>query len=157
MKLSVVIPSYNESENIVGTVTDLVSRIEGIVETYEIIVVDDHSTDDTFEQASSMKDVAVHCLRLSRRSGSHVAIRVGLAATSGDAVLCISADGQDDPEVVGLMLGERTSHFTERACATLSECSSSLRCSRTLPHSNSLRCAWFRVPAIKNNGPSPCL
>jgi len=104
MKLSVVIPSYNETENITDTVADLVSRIEGIVEAYEIIVVDDHSTDDTFEQASSMKDVPVHCLRLSRRSGSHVAIRVGLAEASGDAVLCISADGQDDPEVVGLML-----------------------------------------------------
>ena len=104
MKLSVVIPSYNESENISGTVADVLSRIKSLVEKHEIIVVDDHSRDDTFAQAVSTKGVTMHCLRLSRRSGSHVAIRVGLAAASGDAVLCISADGQDDPGVIGSML-----------------------------------------------------
>lgn len=104
MKLSVVIPSYNESENIAGTVVDVLSRIKSLVEKHEIIVVDDHSIDDTFEQAASTKGVTMRCLRLSRRSGSHIAIRVGLAAASGDVVLCISADGQDDPGVVGSML-----------------------------------------------------
>jgi dolichol-phosphate mannosyltransferase len=104
MKLSVVIPSYNESENIADTVAELASQIDGLVERHEIIVVDDHSTDDTFEQAATMRGVTIRCLRLSRRSGSHVAIRAGLCAATGDAVLCISADGQDDPRAIGLML-----------------------------------------------------
>jgi dolichol-phosphate mannosyltransferase len=43
-------------------------------------------------------------LRLSRRSGSHTAIRAGLAHTNGDAVLCISSDGQDNPVVLGQMV-----------------------------------------------------
>lgn len=104
MKLSVVIPSYNESENIAGTVSELASCVDGLVEKYEIIVVDDHSSDDTFERAATTKGVTMLCLRLSRRSGSHVAIRVGLGAATGDVVLCISADGQDDPVIVGSML-----------------------------------------------------
>jgi dolichol-phosphate mannosyltransferase len=104
VKLSVVIPSYNESENIADTIAELASRIKGQVDSHEIIVIDDHSVDDTFEKAAAIKDVTLRCLRLSRRSGSHVAIRVGLGIASGDAVLCISADGQDDPRVLGPML-----------------------------------------------------
>jgi dolichol-phosphate mannosyltransferase len=104
VKLSVVIPAYNESDNIAVTLTELASRTDGLEGRLEIIVVDDHSSDDTFEQAAATKGVTVRCLRLSRRSGSHVAIRAGLAAATGDAVLCISADGQDDPEIVGAML-----------------------------------------------------
>lgn len=104
MKLSVVIPSYNESDNIADTIAELASRIDGLVDDYEILVIDDHSSDDTFERAASVSGGNVRCLRLSRRSGSHVAIRMGLAAATGDAVLCISADGQDDPVVIGEML-----------------------------------------------------
>jgi dolichol-phosphate mannosyltransferase len=104
VKLSVVIPSYNESENIADTIAELASRIRGIVESHEIIVVDDHSSDNTFERVMEIKGVSLRCLRLSRRSGSHVAIRVGLGAATGDAVLCISADGQDDPGAAGAML-----------------------------------------------------
>jgi polyisoprenyl-phosphate glycosyltransferase len=104
MKLSVVIPSYNESENIVDTVAELASKINGLVESHEIIIIDDHSTDDTFERAATMKGVTIRCQRLSRRCGSHVAIRAGLCAATGDAVLCISADGQDDPGTIGAML-----------------------------------------------------
>jgi len=104
MKLSVIIPSYNESENIADTVAELVSQIKSLDVMHEIIVIDDHSVDGTFERATAIKGVNLRCLRLSRRSGSHIAIRVGLGTASGDAVLCISADGQDDPGVLGPML-----------------------------------------------------
>jgi dolichol-phosphate mannosyltransferase len=104
LKLSIVIPSYNESSNIVRTIEELSSRLRGFTETHEFIVVDDHSSDDTFQRAATAKAASLRCLRLSRRSGSHVAIRVGLAAATGDAVLCISADGQEDPCVIEEML-----------------------------------------------------
>lgn len=111
MKLSVVIPAYNESDNIAVTLTELASQTDGISEGLEIIIVDDHSSDDTFEQAVATRGVTLHCLRLSRRSGSHIAIRTGLAVATGDAVLCISADGQDDPSIIDAMLG----HWREGA------------------------------------------
>jgi len=104
MKLSVVIPSYNEAENIERTILELCALINKVAMSHEFIVIDDHSSDDTFDVAAAIKGVNTRCLRLSRRSGSHVAIRTGLAAASGDAVLCISADGQENPAAVSLML-----------------------------------------------------
>lgn len=106
MKLSVVIPAYDESGNIGPTVEELCEAIAACaaVDQREIIVVDDHSRDGTFEAVAALGRCGVHCLRLSRRSGSHVALRAGLEAATGDAVLCVSADGQDSPAILGTML-----------------------------------------------------
>lgn len=106
MNISIVIPTYNENENIKLTVQELIgiiSKMSGI-DKLEIIVVDDHSTDNTFDVIKKMNDSRVKCLRLSRRCGSHTAIRAGLRETRGDVVLCISADGQDDPSCLNNML-----------------------------------------------------
>ena len=59
----------------------------------QIIVIDDHSSDNTYDIA---KQMSTSCLRLSRRGGFHVAVRAGLMEVKGDAVLYISADGQED-------------------------------------------------------------
>jgi dolichol-phosphate mannosyltransferase len=106
MNISVVIPAYNESGNIRSTVGELFSVTEKIPELkkVEVIVVDDHSSDDTFQAASSMQDPRLSCVRLSRRSGSHTAIRAGIMESTGDAVFCISADGQDNPACLEGML-----------------------------------------------------
>lgn len=104
--LSVVIPAYNEAENLAATVCELQEVIHQCPEVaqYEILVIDDHSTDNTFELVKSWKNSKIHCLRLSRRSGSHAAIRAGLIRAQGDAAFCISADGQDDPAALQQML-----------------------------------------------------
>jgi dolichol-phosphate mannosyltransferase len=104
--LTVVIPTFNEARNIRGTIEELdqvLSRI-GLARDYEVIVVDDHSSDSTYQEVVAIGAARVNCIRLSRRSGSHVALRAGIAQSKGDAVLCISADGQDDPEVLENML-----------------------------------------------------
>lgn len=106
MKLSIVIPALDEVQNIASMVSEIQAHIAkvSLIHDYEIIVVDDHSTDQTFEIIQSFADSKVRCIRLSRRSGSHVAIRAGLNHAKGDAVLCISADGQDDPSIISEML-----------------------------------------------------
>jgi glycosyltransferase involved in cell wall biosynthesis len=106
MKLSVVIPAFNETENLRLTLPRLVEVLKQCprVTDYEFIVVDDHSTEPMYEALEALQDPRVHCLRLSRQSGSHIALRAGLAATGGDAVLCISADGQEDPAAIPAML-----------------------------------------------------
>ena len=106
MKLSIVIPAYNESENIQNTLTELFCVIGKIpeIKTVEAIIVDDHSSDATYKTVNELNDPRVVCMRLSKRSGSHVAIRAGLKEARGDAVLCLSADGQDDPSCLALML-----------------------------------------------------
>ena len=71
---------------------------------HEIVVVDDHSSDNTYEVVESFKEEKIKCVRLSRRSGSHTAIRAGFAASKGNAVLCIAADGQEDTAVIAQMV-----------------------------------------------------
>lgn len=106
MKLSVVIPAYNEAENIRTVIEELRQTISKCVHVHatEIIVVDDHSSDQTFAEVSAIGGGNVRCIRLSRRSGAHTALRAGIAAASGDAVLCISADGQDNPSILNQMI-----------------------------------------------------
>lgn len=106
MILSIVIPAYNESENIPHTIAGLQESLSAYApaDEVEIIVVDDHSSEPMYEKLESLNDPNVHCIRLSRRSGSHVALRAGLAASRGDAILCISADAQEDPAAVPQML-----------------------------------------------------
>ena len=107
MKLSVVIPAYNEAENIESILSDLAESIRQsseIVTNYEIVIVDDASSDGMFEKLAEAAFPKVSVIRLSRRSGSHIAIRAGLDYVSGDIVLCIAADGQDDPWAIKRMI-----------------------------------------------------
>ncbi|NQT23018.1 MAG: glycosyltransferase family 2 protein, partial [Candidatus Omnitrophica bacterium] len=101
-----VIPVYNEAENINVVLRELFSvckKIAGI-DNLQVIVVDDHSPDGTFDIVNELNDSRITILRLSRRSGSHMALRAGIREAAGEVVLCISADGQDDPFCLGKML-----------------------------------------------------
>lgn len=108
MELSVVIPAYNESENLQRIIEDTQANIAAAgIAKFEIIVCDDHSIDDTLAKAEILaKEGKCKYIRLSRRSGSHVAIRAGLAKSKGENVLVISADGQDDANILPKMLGQ---------------------------------------------------
>lgn len=104
--LSVVIPAYNETDSIKETIDEIlnvINNIDGITQ-IQVIVIDDHSSDDTYDIVSQIRDPRVVCLRLSRRSGSFTAIRAGIKEAKGDAVLCISADGQDEPSSLKKMV-----------------------------------------------------
>ncbi|NJB69219.1 dolichol-phosphate mannosyltransferase [Desulfobaculum xiamenense] len=108
MRLSAVIPAYNEAANIPVTVPAVLGMLDAAAEgcSVEVVVVDDHSTDGTFGAVAALGDARVRCLRLSRRSGSHTALRAGLAHARGDAVFCIAADGQDDPAAMAEMVAK---------------------------------------------------
>lgn len=107
--LSVVIPAYNEDSNIARLLTELQQSLSLCpdIREYEIIFVDDHSSDRTFETIQTLVKSThskIYGLRLSRRSGSHTALRAGIARARGNLVLCIAADGQDDPAALGAMI-----------------------------------------------------
>ncbi len=106
--LSIVIPAFNERDNLPKTLEELESAIgrSANVRDYEVVVVDDHSTDGTFELIKSLDNPRIRAIRLSRQCGSHAALRAGIALAQGDATLCLSADGQEDPAVLGAMLGK---------------------------------------------------
>lgn len=100
--ISIVVPAMNEQENIqpfyeaVRTVIDSLSDFR-----WEIIFVDDGSTDNTAELTLALRknDPRVRLLQLSRNFGSYAAIKAGFDYASGDAVISISADLQDPPEL----------------------------------------------------------
>jgi len=104
--ISFIIPAYNEESNIAETISSIIKNISKYKNNYpfEIIVIDDHSDDSTFKKVESLKESNINCIRLSRRSGSHNAIRTGLVNAKGDAAICISADGQDNPDAICDML-----------------------------------------------------
>ena len=100
MKLSVVIPARNEAANVGGTIDAIRTRLarEGI--TYEIVVVDDGSSDSTAHEveARAARDPAVRLVPNHGTHGFGYAVRCGLDAFRGDAVAIMMADGSDSPE-----------------------------------------------------------
>lgn len=102
MKLSVVIPARNEQGNLGPTLDALRERLsaEGIA--YELLVVDDGSTDDTADDVRrrAAVDPGVRLLQNFGRHGFGFAVRCGLDAFTGDAVVIAMADGSDSPDDV---------------------------------------------------------
>lgn len=100
MKLSLVIPARNEAASIGATLDVFAPRLarEGI--DYEIVVVDDGSTDDTAGaiRAYAERDPRVVLVRNNGKNGFGRAVALGLDHFSGDAVLIVMADASDDPE-----------------------------------------------------------
>jgi polyisoprenyl-phosphate glycosyltransferase len=100
--ISVVIPAYNE-ERCLGELHERLSpvlRDTGLE--YEILFVDDGSTDGTFRELSrlSREDGCVRALRLSRNFGHQAALTAGMARARGEAVVTMDADLQHPPELI---------------------------------------------------------
>ena len=102
MRLSVVIPAHNEAEVIGTTVSATTAVLEREDLDYEVIVVDDNSSDGTGAAAARLAEInpRVRCLRSPYGLGFGLAVRAGLEAFDGDAVAIVMADGSDDPEDV---------------------------------------------------------
>ena len=104
MKISIVIPSYNEENNI-SLLFDKIKNV--LTETsYECIFVDDGSSDETFENIKKIAEVnkEVKGISFSRNFGHQVAILAGLKESTGDVVIMMDADGQHPPEIIPQML-----------------------------------------------------
>lgn len=97
--LSVVIPAHNEAGAIAGTVQGLVAALEGAEVAYEIVVIDDASTDETERAVAEVAaaNPRVRSLRSHNPPGYGWAVRAGLDVYQGDAVAIVMADGSDDP------------------------------------------------------------
>lgn len=100
-EFSVVIPIYNEEENI----PELYQRLTSVMErlgTYEIIMVDDGSTDRSWEIIKELhnKDQRVKGISFSRNFGHHIAITAGLDYAKGETIIFIDGDLQDPPEEI---------------------------------------------------------
>jgi glycosyltransferase involved in cell wall biosynthesis len=100
MRLSFVLPAYGEEQNLQVLIPRILAQ-RAVTEDLEVVVVDDHSPDGTFQVVRSwaLRDSAVRGIRLAKNGGSHMAILCGLSECTGDAVIVLAADGQDPPEL----------------------------------------------------------
>jgi len=106
--LSIIIPSYNEEENLPVLYERLKHVAETLEHTFEFIFVDDGSSDGSFQCLEDLarKDSRVKVIKFSRNFGSHAACLAGLAQATGDACTFLSADLQDPPEMIATLISE---------------------------------------------------
>lgn len=106
--LSVVVPCHNEEANLPVLHERLQAALRDSGVDWELILVDDHSSDGTFAVARSLasSDSRVKALRLARNVGSHIAILCGTEHAKGDAITVLAADLQDPPELIPKMLDQ---------------------------------------------------
>lgn len=104
--LSVIIPMYNEEAALPLLAERLRPVLDGIGEPYEVVAVDDGSTDTTPAQLAGLRRVwpQLRIIRLRRNSGHQAALTAGLHRALGDYVVSIDADLQDPPEKIPEML-----------------------------------------------------
>jgi glycosyltransferase involved in cell wall biosynthesis len=104
--LSVVIPAYNEEENVSILYEKLKKVLDSLGEDYEIIFVDDGSTDGTYQRLKQLaeKDSRLKVIRFKRNYGQTAAMSAGFEHAKGDVIITLDADLQNDPEDIPILL-----------------------------------------------------
>ena len=108
MELSIVIPVYNEEENVEPLIQEINAAVRPLGKPYEIVVVDDGSRDATFSVLARLhlRDSCLRVVRLKRNFGQTAAIAAGLAYADGDVVVLMDGDAQNDPQDIPALLAE---------------------------------------------------
>jgi len=108
VELSVVVPVYNEEQNLDYLFERLISVLNRLNMTYEIVCVNDGSKDNTIERLIEhhQQNPAIKVVNLSRNYGKEIALSAGLDYTTGDAVVPIDADLQDPPELIAELVAK---------------------------------------------------
>jgi len=99
-EISIVIPAYNEENNVLLLYKELKDVLDKLGKTYEIIFVDDGSRDKTFENLERIhdKDNRVKVIRFRKNFGQTAAMDAGFKFASGDIIVAMDADLQNDPK-----------------------------------------------------------
>src|SRR5512135_1552151 len=102
LELSVVVPAHNEEGNLEPTLVELMQVLDAEPIPFEIVVVNDNSTDATSQVAAVLaaQRPEVRVVTRARLPGFGRAIRAGIDAVIGDVVVIVMADRSDDPRDV---------------------------------------------------------
>ena len=103
--ISCVVPAFNEAESLGALLADLVPQLEGLTDSWEVIVIDDGSRDATpAALAPWLMRPGVRYVRLSRNFGKEAALTAGIDRAAGDVVLLMDADLQHPPSLIPEMI-----------------------------------------------------
>jgi glycosyltransferase involved in cell wall biosynthesis len=107
-RLSVVVPAYNEAENVENLATEISVALSDIA--YEMIFIDDASTDETKSVLMDMKSRFPHLRVLSHRqnSGQSRGVRSGVKAARAPVIATLDSDGQNDPADIPMLFAQIT-------------------------------------------------
>ena len=113
MKLSVVVPVYNEQDNISLFVTTVIPHLASVTKDYEIIFACDPSQDSTWDFIGAYHSMypEIKAVLLSRRFGQPMAALAGLAVANGDLVVVMDVDLQDPPSMIPTMIEKAREGF----------------------------------------------
>jgi len=105
-ELSIVIPAYNEQKNVSLLYQKLNKVLSNIQTSYEIIYIDDGSTDNTFSELESLqiKDKHIKVIKFRRNFGQTFALDAGFKAAQGKIIIAMDADLQNDPDDIPSLL-----------------------------------------------------
>lgn len=108
MKIPIIIPVYNEEDNVVILYRRLKNTLEKIknslVKDYEIIFVDDGSTDNTYSNISKLKDEKLKIIKFKKNYGKTSALDAGFKHAKGNIIVTMDADLQNDPKDIPKLL-----------------------------------------------------
>ncbi len=106
-QLSVVLPVYDEVENLAPLVRDIGGVLDRLGATAEIVAVDDGSTDGSFELLTRLaaREPRLRVVRLGRNYGQTAALAAGIEHARGAVLVMLDADGQNDPRDIPRLLG----------------------------------------------------
>lgn len=104
--VSLVIPVYNERENLLPLMDEIAAALAG--RRYEIVAVDDGSTDGSLETLTTLKRThpELHVVSFAENAGQSAALAAGFRAAGAGVIVTLDADGQNDPADVPRLLEE---------------------------------------------------
>ena len=111
--ISLIVPALNEAENLVETIPQAIAVFEALNVDYEVLVVDDGSTDGTPKVMRRLVAEYPHLrsVRLRRNAGKAAALSVGFDHAKNDIFVMMDADGQDEPSEIPLLVAKLDEGF----------------------------------------------
>src|SRR5262245_52144277 len=108
IRYSITVPLYNEEDNVWPLYSQIVKTMDGVGESYEMLFVDDGSTDQTFEILSgiSQADRRVVVIRLRKNFGQTAALKAGFDYARGQIIISMDGDLQHDPSEIPVFIAK---------------------------------------------------